>query len=98
MKHLWNDTDQKKLKYTETNLPNTRLFNVDHIWTEAGSNPSLCGENWVTNHLSHGTVTVCPLFSIKKEKWSLKHLYGYFPGGSKCTKLIYLRMIKSSDG
>ena len=68
MKQRWSDTDQEKLKYMETNLPNTRLFNVDHIWTEAGSNPRLCGENWVTNRLNQGTATVCPLFSIKKKK------------------------------
>ena len=88
MKHWWSDTEQKKLKYTETNLSNTRLFNVDHIWTEAGSNPRLCDENWVTNRLSQGTATVCPLFSMEKKKWPLKHLYSCSPGGANRTKLI----------
>ena len=49
----------KKLKYLEENLSLCILSTTKPTRTGLGFNQDLCGDRMATNHLSHGTASLC---------------------------------------
>jgi hypothetical protein len=53
-------------KNSEKTCPSATLSTTNSIWADPGTNPGLCGERLVTNHLSH----VWPYGNIKNVLFS----------------------------
>jgi hypothetical protein len=53
----WNDTDRLRMEYIEKNMSKFYFIITNPIFTALGSNPGLCDERPVTNHLNHGNIT-----------------------------------------
>jgi hypothetical protein len=53
MEHWWNDTGREKAKYFEKNLLYANFCTINRTYTYAAqvSNPGLCGETTMINHL-----------------------------------------------
>jgi len=52
MEHWWHNTDRRKPKYSERNLPQHCMSTTKPIWYGLGTNLGLCKvRGW---HLSHG--------------------------------------------
>jgi len=55
MEHWWNDTDREKRKILEKNFSYANFSTINHTYTHTYtahvSNPGLCGETTMINHL-----------------------------------------------
>jgi len=53
MEHWWNDTDREKAKNLEKNLSYANFCTINRTctYTVQVSNPGLCGETTMINHL-----------------------------------------------
>jgi hypothetical protein len=55
MKHWWNDTDSRKLKFLKENLSHCHLSTTNPTWTGLGLNPGLLSDRLAMNLLNHDT-------------------------------------------